>query len=148
MSADEITPDDYRLDATPVTWAVHFIDGPDGQQVTDITRELRVMYDLVVTSMDFGSGFLDAEDMETLWHIAELCDFDFPEKEIAYAYEAADGSTMYRPAKTAAQLRAEYGGRDEYIVNEEVLEGNPVDRRMRGARSVSVTLKGRKRGER
>ena len=132
MSDDEITPDDYRLDASPVNWKAELLvydkpGQPASGAIVDITRELRVMYDLVVTSMDWGSGFLDAEDMETITRLAKLCDFEMDDTEVDYAYELLDGTPVSltgvrlkdEPGRVQ-QIRDKYEGRDGYEIREEI----------------------------
>ena len=46
----------------------------------DITEHVKAAYDLVVGSMDWGSGFLTFEDAVPLAELARICGFD-PDKE-------------------------------------------------------------------
>lgn len=82
MSAHE----DAQADLPDYPWraVVQQIE-PDGSMLlgeADITRHLAVMYDAIIGSMDWGSGFLDIEDVEVLMEIAGLCGFqpggDYP----------------------------------------------------------------------
>jgi hypothetical protein len=41
-------------------------------EVTIKAEKLRVLVDVIAGSMDFGSGFLDIEDVEALWYAAEI----------------------------------------------------------------------------
>lgn len=43
---------------------------------TDITDGVQVLYDLVIQSQNFGSGFWTIEDLEPVARLAELCDFE------------------------------------------------------------------------
>jgi hypothetical protein len=48
---------------------------PDGT-TQDITEGVQVLYDLVIQSMDFGSGFLTIEDVEPMAVVADFCGFE------------------------------------------------------------------------
>lgn len=48
---------------------------PDGREF-DITENLRVMYDAIVGSMDWGSGFLDSEEASAISRVGEVCGFE------------------------------------------------------------------------
>lgn len=50
----------------------------------DITEAVKVLYDLAIGSMDFGSGFWNAEDAAPVAHLAELCEFENAESVRAY----------------------------------------------------------------
>lgn len=60
---------------------------PDGETV-DITGELAVLFDLVVSSMDWGSGFLDREDEDVVMKIGILAGFQVPECATGYIGDA------------------------------------------------------------
>lgn len=47
---------------------------PDGTEV-DITEGVQALYDLVTSSMDWGSGFWTVEDALPVEHIARTCGF-------------------------------------------------------------------------
>lgn len=55
----------------------------DGDE-TDVTEGVQVLYDLVIASMDFRSGFLTYEDALPVVILAELC--DFAEREAIEGY--------------------------------------------------------------
>ncbi len=40
------------------------------------TNDLKILFDALVTSMDFGSGFLDTEEVEALRNVAVLLGVD------------------------------------------------------------------------
>jgi len=64
-----------------------FVEGEDGTK-TDITEGVQSMYDLLVGSMDWGSGFICLEDAIPLAHLAKACDFkawEEAEKYIKFA---------------------------------------------------------------
>ena len=57
----------------------------DGQE-TDITEEVKICYDTAVGSKDFGSGFLDSEEVAGLRLLASACGFaqeDYPHDKCA-----------------------------------------------------------------
>jgi hypothetical protein len=66
--------------ATP-NGAVITAKATDGT-TTDVTEGVKALYDLVTSSMDWGSGFLTIEDAAPVGFIAEVCGFD-PDEEIA-----------------------------------------------------------------
>lgn len=68
-----MSTDDYRADVPDYLWQA-VIKTADGEH--DITRELAVMYDAIIGSTDWGSGFLDREDVEALFRVAAICGFD------------------------------------------------------------------------
>lgn len=41
----------------------------------DITEAVKTMYDCIAGSMDWGSGFLTAEDAEQIMFVAHTCGF-------------------------------------------------------------------------
>lgn len=47
---------------------------PDGSEV-NITEGVMAMYDLVISSMDWGSGFWTFEDALPVVHVAKTCGF-------------------------------------------------------------------------
>lgn len=49
-------------------------DGDGGE--TDITEGVRALYDLVISSMNWGSGFLTAEDARPVALLARTCQFE------------------------------------------------------------------------
>lgn len=52
---------------------------PDGTEV-DVTEPVRVAYDCVHQSMDWGSGFLDTEEVDNIIRLGAACGFaDFQE---------------------------------------------------------------------
>lgn len=62
----------------------------DGQlnpfKSTDITEDIAKLYDLVIGSMDWGSGFLDTEDYEAVIKVGILCGFDLPQCDQYYSF--------------------------------------------------------------
>lgn len=45
----------------------------------DITEHVAAMFDAIVGSLDWGSGFLDTETIESILIVAELAGFDVPD---------------------------------------------------------------------
>jgi hypothetical protein len=50
---------------------------------TDVTEHVAAMFDAIVGSMDWGSGFLDVETIESILIVAELAGFEVPSCEPA-----------------------------------------------------------------
>lgn len=48
----------------------------DGDGETDITEGVQALYDLVIGSMDWGSGFWTAEDAAPVAKLARACGFE------------------------------------------------------------------------
>ncbi|MEV0267734.1 hypothetical protein AB0H43_03080 [Hamadaea sp. NPDC050747] len=51
-------------------------DLPDDAEIFVRVKDLRGLFDRLVDSMDFGSGFLDIEDVETLRRVAVVLGVD------------------------------------------------------------------------
>jgi hypothetical protein len=62
---------------------------PDGTTV-DITEGVQALYDLVISSMDWGSGFWTAEDAEPVVHVARTCGFNGCEEAERYVQARLD----------------------------------------------------------
>ena len=52
-----------------------FVRHADGTE-TDVTEGVQVLYDTVIASMDWGSGFLTVEDAEPIVAVAKACQFN------------------------------------------------------------------------
>lgn len=52
-------------------------------------EDVRILYDLCIASMDFGSGFLDREEYDTLQRIAMMLGVEYPvcDEYIFWSYE-------------------------------------------------------------
>lgn len=97
----------------------------------DITRELAVMYDAIVGSMDWGSGFLDIEDVEALLRIGALCGFESGEYDLPRqgqpVFIDADEGAMNKTQRNAgylngwAQVALTAKGRKVTVKNVDVL---------------------------
>jgi hypothetical protein len=46
----------------------------------DVTEGVRTLYDLVISSMNWGSGFLSIEDVEGVIRVAQTCGFLVPDE--------------------------------------------------------------------
>lgn len=57
---------------------------------TDVTEAVQVLYDLVVQSMDWGSGFLSVEDVVPVYRLAELCGFGESPREYLIGQRVAE----------------------------------------------------------
>ncbi|MBC7680450.1 MAG: hypothetical protein H7233_15905 [Pseudorhodobacter sp.] len=66
--SDETVPTPYRI----------IVRKDDGTE-TDVTEGVKVLYDHTVTSMDWGSGFLEVEDAAEVITVALTCGFLVPE---------------------------------------------------------------------
>lgn len=53
-----------------------FFEPEDGSAKVDITEGVQALYDLVTSSMDWGSGFLTVEDALPVVHVARTCGFE------------------------------------------------------------------------
>jgi hypothetical protein len=63
-----------------------FARAADGTE-TDITEGVQALYDLVISSMDWGSGFLSAEDAAPVASLARVCGFEQAEEAERYLRE-------------------------------------------------------------
>ena len=52
-----------------------FVKNEEGTE-TDITEGVQAMYDLLINSADWGSGFLTMEDALPIAHLAKVCSFE------------------------------------------------------------------------
>jgi hypothetical protein len=66
-----------------VTAVRAFARQPDGTE-TDITEGVQALYDLVLGSMDWGSGFLTAEDARPVALLARMMGFEKAEEAERY----------------------------------------------------------------
>lgn len=89
----------------------------DGREI-DVTEPVRVAYDCVRSSLDWGSGFLDTEEVDNIIRLSAACQFPDFEQVILDVWadrEAAERDaiwrqqtlrpTAYRPYMNAFQLR-------------------------------------------
>jgi hypothetical protein len=42
----------------------------------DVTEAVQALYDLIIQSLDWGSGFISAEEAEPIARLAQLCGFE------------------------------------------------------------------------
>jgi hypothetical protein len=59
----------------------------DGEAETDITEGVQALYDLVIGSMNWGSGFWTAEDAAPVAKLARACGFERAEEAERYLNE-------------------------------------------------------------
>jgi hypothetical protein len=64
----------------------------DGQ---DITEPVQILYDIAHSSMDWGSGFLDNEEMEAVIQLAITMGWEVP----SMAYTTAENAPMVSVAR-------------------------------------------------
>lgn len=67
---------------TPSGVTIHAV--PLDGDPTDITEGVQALYDLVIQSMDWGSGFLSIEDVEPIAKLAKACGFSGAEAADKY----------------------------------------------------------------
>lgn len=60
-----------------------YVRSPNGDHVV-VTAGVQALYDLVIDSMDWGSGFLTVEDATPVVEIAKLCGFERSEEAAWY----------------------------------------------------------------
>ncbi len=74
----------------------------------DVTEHVAAMFDALVGSLDWGSGFLSAEEIESVLVVAEVAGFDVPE----FRYGAVDppGLAPFAPEPFPESTRAPAGG--------------------------------------
>ena len=59
----------------------------------DVTQHVAAMFDALVASLDWGSGFLDVETIESILIVAELAGFDVSKLDINVSdYKSLPGS--------------------------------------------------------
>jgi hypothetical protein len=63
-----------------------FARAADGTE-TDITEGVQALYDLVISSTNWGSGFLSAEDARPVALLARVCGFEQAEEAERYLRE-------------------------------------------------------------
>jgi hypothetical protein len=63
------------------------VQAGDGTE-TDVTEGVKALYDLVIGSMDWGSGFLTYEDALPVLRVAEACGFGELERVRKYVDDA------------------------------------------------------------
>lgn len=79
------------------------VQGESGE-ITDITEGVRVMYDAVLGSLDWQSGFLDLEELEALGQVADACGFG--QIEEVYQRIQAEKASQEAHARHVAELSA------------------------------------------
>ena len=77
----------------------------------DVTEHVARMYDAIVHSLDWGSGYLDTEDIESILIIAKLAGWDVPEPNAPVSTHA-DALKTWR-AQVQAKADAETEDRSD-----------------------------------
>lgn len=54
------------------------------EEPVDLTEAVKVLYDHVVNSMDWGSGFLDHEEKHRVYDVGKALGFELPDMECHY----------------------------------------------------------------
>lgn len=81
----------------------------DGTEI-DVTEGVQVAYDTAYGSMDWGSGFLDLEEMEAVARLAEACRFpSFPDalESVQRAREDQEKTLAYQEEQRRKQAAQE-----------------------------------------
>jgi hypothetical protein len=60
----------------------------EGQKPVDITEGVQAMYDLLVSSGNWGSGLLSSEDAVPIANLAQACQFNNWEEAVRYLEQA------------------------------------------------------------
>lgn len=84
---------------------------------TDITEGVKALYDLAVSSMDFGSGFWTVEDALPVAELARTCGFDKVEELERYVEgkrRELNAEAAREAAATVARLRQEKAERERW----------------------------------
>lgn len=68
---------------------------PDGSEI-NVTEGVQVLYDTVIGSMDWGSGFLSAEDAQPIVQVARTCGFTGWEAAQRYVTEQQHSDEQLR----------------------------------------------------
>jgi hypothetical protein len=86
-----------------------YVEFPDEEFDTDITEAVEMMYDLVLNSMDWGSGFLETSEMIAVAKLGRLCGFEIPKCQVSYT----NGKGFYQDGHGWAQceLDIDHGGK-------------------------------------
>ncbi len=93
--------------------------------MTDVpTEDLKVLFDALVSSMDFGSGFLDTEEVEALRNIAVLLGVD-PTDATPSAF-AAQYLHGFRPRPSSWPPSDDLCGHCRRTVGDPIHQPNPA----------------------
>lgn len=74
----------------------------NGERETDVTEAVATLYDLLRGSMDWGSGFLDIDDVLAILALGEACGFIPPEEARQQGEAYLSGRFPTCPACSAA----------------------------------------------
>lgn len=83
----------------------------DGTTV-DVTAGVQALYDLVINSMDWGSGFLTSEDAEPVAEIARICGFEGVEAVERYVTDVLRSEFIHAAWK-AAEAQEDWSVRND-----------------------------------
>lgn len=89
---------------------------PDGSTV-NVTEGVQTLYDHVISSMDWGSGFLTKEDAIPIAEIARVCGFESSEEAERYIHSMEEEERR----RAAAKIKVEEAARER----EELLARDP-----------------------
>lgn len=95
-------------EATPSGVVIEAL-APDGRR-TNITEGVQALYDLVIQSMDWGSGFLSMEEVVPIYDLARACGFKGWESAQAYVADEQHKveAQAYRQANPEAARHSPY----------------------------------------
>jgi hypothetical protein len=87
-----------------------FVRQPDGTE-TDITEGVQALYDLVLNSMDWGSGFLTAEDARPVALLARTLGFEQAEEAERYLRDQEHSEQQQEFLRVRRETRQHINGR-------------------------------------
>jgi hypothetical protein len=87
-----------------------FARQPDGTE-TDITEGMQALYDLVLNSMDWGSGFLTAEDARPVALLARTLGFEQAEEAERYLRDQEHSKQQQEFLSARLEARQHINGR-------------------------------------
>lgn len=96
---------------------------PDGT-TQDVTEGVQALYDLVVQSMDWGSGFLTREDAEPVAAIARFCGFTGIEEAERYLTELDQSDAIKAALQEGERLKGTWLTVDERVAIHERVRKN------------------------
>ena len=110
----------------------------DDGTTADITEGVQIAYDIAYGSMDWGSGFLDTEEMDAVASLAEACRFPSFEAALASVASAREAQEKAQAAREeqarkhaeqdAARRQATAALKAEMVAKEPHLAAWPAER--------------------
>lgn len=92
-------------------------ENEDGTR-TEVTEAVQCLYDLLLSSMDFGSGFLSVEEIIPIAELADAAGFD-PESPISYLRDQATHiGVTYEPNRLQAEKAVKWLGEHGHEVTD------------------------------